>query len=104
MASLYLGRHAHLYKVTQKIWWPVLFFQFVRDENERSLREAMMLSKLDFEEKKDFYAQMKKEQQEDHKGGKGKKKKDKPLTMSLDQFNSLRPDQVWQTGKQVIIG
>ncbi|XP_063873708.1 G kinase-anchoring protein 1-like isoform X1 [Scylla paramamosain] len=68
--------------------------EFVRDENERSLREAMMLSKLDFEEKKDFYAQMKKEQQEDHKGGKGKKKKDKPLTMSLDQFNSLRPDQL----------
>ncbi|MPC08441.1 G kinase-anchoring protein 1 [Portunus trituberculatus] len=67
---------------------------FVRDENERCLREAMMLSKLDFEEKKDFYAQMKKEQQDDHKGGKGKKKKDKPLTMSLDQFNSLRPDQL----------
>lgn len=71
--------------------------EFVRDENERSLREAMMLSKLDFEEKKDFYAQMKKEQQDEHKGGKGKKKKDKPLTMSLDQFNSLRPDQL--TGK-----
>lgn len=53
-----------------------------------------MLSKLDFEEKKDFYAQMKKQQQEEHKGSKGKKKKDKPLTMSLDEFNSLHPHQV----------
>lgn len=54
----------------------------------------MMLSKLDFEEKKDFYAQMKKEQQDEHKGSKGKKKKDKPVTMSLDQFNSLHLNQV----------
>ena len=84
--------------VSYRICWyfiVIYFFQFIRDENERSLREAMILSKLDFEEKKDFYAQMKKEQHDDHKG-KGKKKKDKPLTMSLDQFNSLRPDQVMQ--------
>ncbi|XP_045610368.1 G kinase-anchoring protein 1 isoform X1 [Procambarus clarkii] len=71
--------------------------EFIRDENERCLREALMLSKLDFEEKKKFYQQMKKEQQEEGKGGKVKKKKDKPLTMSLDQFNNLRPDQL--TGK-----
>ncbi|KAG7175395.1 G kinase-anchoring protein 1-like [Homarus americanus] len=71
--------------------------EFIRDENERSLREALMLSKLDFEEKKVFYAKMKKEQQDETKGGKVKKKKDKPVTMSLDQFNSLRPDQL--TGK-----
>lgn len=67
---------------------------FIREENERCLKEALMLSKLDFEEKKKFYQQMKKEQAEEGKGGKVKKKKDKPLTMSLDQFNNLRPDQL----------
>ncbi|KAK8729598.1 hypothetical protein OTU49_008558, partial [Cherax quadricarinatus] len=69
---------------------------FIREENERCLKEALMLSKLDFEEKKKFYQQMKKEQAEEGKGGKVKKKKDKPLTMSLDQFNNLRPDQYGQ--------
>ncbi|KAK3893054.1 hypothetical protein Pcinc_003100 [Petrolisthes cinctipes] len=71
--------------------------EFVRSTNEEALQEALMLSKLDFEEKKDFYAQVKKEHHDDPKGGKVKKKKDKPVKMSLDQFNSLRPDQM--TGK-----
>lgn len=78
------------------LWFILYFFQFIRDENERSLREAIMASKLDFEEKKDFYAQMKKQEKEEHKGGKVKKKKDKPVTMTLDQFNNLRSDQVLQ--------
>merc|ERR1711915_292464 len=30
--------------------------EYCQDENERVLREALMLSKLDFEEKKEFYA------------------------------------------------
>ncbi|XP_071539782.1 G kinase-anchoring protein 1-like isoform X2 [Panulirus ornatus] len=68
--------------------------EYIRDENERTLREALMLSKLDFEEKKKFYAQKKKEQQEEAKGGKVKKKKDRPITMSLDQFNNLFEDQL----------
>lgn len=68
--------------------------EFVRDENERALKEAMLLSKLDYEEKKKFYAEMKKEQEVEHKGGKvKKKKKDKPLPMSLEQFNNLSLNQ-----------
>ncbi|KAK7082359.1 identical protein binding, partial [Halocaridina rubra] len=68
--------------------------EFVRDENERTLREALMLSKLDFEEKQTFYAQIKKEQEEEqHKGGKVKKKKEKPVPMSLEQFNNLSLNQ-----------
>ncbi|XP_063605315.1 G kinase-anchoring protein 1-like [Penaeus indicus] len=67
--------------------------EFVRDENERSLREALMLSKLDFEEKEKTSAQLKKERDEG-KGGKVKKKKDKPVTMSLEQFNNLTVEQL----------
>lgn len=52
-----------------------------------------MLSKLDFEEKEKTSAQMKKERDEG-KGGKVKKKKDKPVTMSLEQFNNLTVEQV----------
>ncbi|XP_050724294.1 G kinase-anchoring protein 1-like isoform X1 [Eriocheir sinensis] len=89
------NEHPHL-KVDDD--WQRRDDEFVRDENERSLREAMMLSKLDFEEKKLFYAQMKKDQQDEPRGSKGKKKKDKPLTMSLDQFNSLHLNQL--TGRQ----
>lgn len=63
--------------------------EFVQDENERVLREALMLSKLDFEEKKDFYAVKKKEQEEESKRGKVKKKKAGPITMSLGEFNDL---------------
>ncbi|CAL4067280.1 unnamed protein product [Meganyctiphanes norvegica] len=64
--------------------------EFCQDENERVLREALMLSKLDFEEKKDFYADKKKEQDEESKrGGKVKKKKAGPVTMSLGEFNTL---------------
>ncbi|XP_068241034.1 G kinase-anchoring protein 1-like isoform X1 [Palaemon carinicauda] len=66
--------------------------EFVRDENERALREAILLSKLDYEEKKTFYAEMKKEDIE-QKGGKVKKKKDKPMPMSLEQFNNLNLNQ-----------
>ncbi|XP_064078486.1 G kinase-anchoring protein 1-like [Macrobrachium nipponense] len=66
--------------------------EFVRDENERALREAILLSKLDYEEKKNFYAEMKKEDSE-QKGGKVKKKKDKPMPMSLEQFNNLNLNQ-----------
>lgn len=66
--------------------------EFVRDENERTLREAILLSKLDYEEKKNFYAEMEKEDSE-QKGGKVKKKKDKPMPMSLEQFNNLNLNQ-----------
>lgn len=52
-----------------------------------------MLSKLDFEEKEKTSAQIKKERDEG-KGGKVKKKKDKPVTMSLEQFNNLTVEQV----------
>lgn len=70
--------------------WKKRDSEYCEDENERQLREVLMLSKLDFEEKKDFYADKKKEQDEESKrGGKVKKKKAGPVTMSLGEFNSL---------------
>ena len=72
-----------------------MLLQFVQTENEKLLREAIYASKLDFEEKKDFYAAKKKEADEEiSKPAKNKKKKDKPLVLSLEQFNNLKPGQV----------
>lgn len=60
--------------------------QFVEEENERELREALMLSKLDYEANKDLY------QHPDLTSALAKakkKKKDKPITISLSEFNTL---------------
>ena len=65
---------------------PYLFIKFVQKENENSLREAILLSKLEFDEqKKELPPPPAKDK---------KKKKDKPVTISLEQFHSLDSKEV----------
>ncbi|XP_026750032.1 G kinase-anchoring protein 1-like isoform X2 [Galleria mellonella] len=61
---------------------------------ESELQQAILLSKLDYEEKKDVYKQMKKEAElkkkiEEQNVRSGSKKQKKKNVMSLDQFNDL---------------
>jgi len=58
------------------------------------LQQAMLLSKLDYEENKEHYEQLKKTAEEDKKaaavaGGKKVKKSNKAQPMSLSQFNQI---------------
>nr|CAD7259776.1 unnamed protein product [Timema shepardi] len=63
---------------------------FVDGNYEEDLQQAILLSKLDFEEKKDVYQQLKKDADDDKKSGNKKaKKSNKPQTMSLDEFNNM---------------
>ncbi|CAN8029336.1 unnamed protein product [Ixodes persulcatus] len=73
--------------------------QFVSEAYEQDLQQALLLSRLDYEEKKEFYEAHEKEAVQvgpasscDAKKPKKKKnliKKDKKTTMSLDEFNHL---------------
>lgn len=73
--------------------------QFVSEAYEQDLQQALLLSRLDYEEKKGFYEAHEKEavqmgtgSSSDAKKLKKKKnllKKDKKTTMSLDEFNHL---------------
>lgn len=76
--------------------------QFVSDVYEQDLQQALLLSRLDYEEKKDFYEAQQKEATIANvitpgsrgNASKNKKKntttkKDKKTTMSLDEFNQL---------------
>lgn len=61
---------------------------------EVDLNEAILLSKVDFEKNKALYNQRKKAAEEEKKipvamGAKKTKKSNKPVPMSLDQFNNL---------------
>lgn len=58
---------------------------------ENELQEAIMLSKLDFEEKKDVYTKLKKDADVEKKASEQKngKKQKKKNVMSLDQFNDM---------------
>lgn len=69
---------------------PILFSQFVEEENARGLKEALILSKLDFEA--NLKNQQKKEEVANAKTK--KKKKDKPSTFSLSDFNSMNTREV----------
>lgn len=65
-------------------------FQFVDGNYADDLHHAMLLSKLDFEEKKEYYDQIKKASEDEKKGGSKKNKKsNKAQPMSLSQFNQL---------------
>ncbi|KAG8224900.1 hypothetical protein J437_LFUL004641 [Ladona fulva] len=66
--------------------------EFVDESYEQDLQQAILLSKLDYEEKKPIYDKNKKEDEE--KKGQKKKEKKKTQPMSLEQFNSLDPDQI----------
>lgn len=80
-------------KATNDQWeqWKQKDNEYVDESYEQDLQQAILLSKLDFEEKKKIYDKTKKED-EDKKGKKKEKKKAQP--MSLEQFNSLDPSQI----------
>nr|CAD7589477.1 unnamed protein product [Timema genevievae] len=70
--------------------WKKKDSEFVDGNYEEDLQQAILLSKLDFEEKKDVYQQLKKDADDDKKSGNKKaKKSNKPQTMSLDEFNNM---------------
>ncbi|XP_046401017.1 G kinase-anchoring protein 1-like isoform X1 [Ischnura elegans] len=80
-------------KASNEQWeqWKQKDNEFVDESYEQDLQQAILLSKLDFEEKKKFYDRAKKEE-EDKKGKKKEKKKAQP--MSLEKFNSLDAEQI----------
>jgi len=65
-------------------------FQYVDENYEGELQEAILQSKLEFEQNKDVYDRMKKELEAEKKltAAGGKKKKSK--AMSLEEFNSMQ--------------
>lgn len=61
---------------------------------ENDLHQAILQSKLDYEENKELYEQLRKEQEEEKKQTQSKKKKsNKAQPMTLGQFNSLTESQ-----------
>lgn len=76
--------------------------QFVSDAYEQDLQQALLLSRLDYEEKKEFYEAQQKEATIANQAAPGSRgntsknkkkntaaKKEKKTTMSLDEFNQL---------------
>uniref|UniRef100_T1JDZ6 G kinase-anchoring protein 1 n=1 Tax=Strigamia maritima TaxID=126957 RepID=T1JDZ6_STRMM len=75
--------------------------EFVNDSYEQDLKQALLMSRLDFEEKKEFYPQSPPKSPEKNgkiskktKEKKAAKKKEKPSTLSLGEFNNLLPSQI----------
>lgn len=75
--------------------------KFVNSSYQQDLEKAILMSKLDYEEKKPIYEERQKEAESDKQGGdqskkkkKSQAKKDKPATLSLDQFQSLSESQI----------
>ncbi|XP_076338105.1 G kinase-anchoring protein 1-like isoform X2 [Tachypleus tridentatus] len=86
---------------TQWEEWKKKDDEFVCDVYEQDLQEALLQSKLEFEEKKKFYGAIQKqaevEKNSSHELKKKKKnnqKKDKTSTMTLDQFQNMLPKQL----------
>lgn len=76
-----------------------ILLQFVDGNYEQDLHQAILLSKLDYEEKKDLYEQLRKDAEEEKKNASKKNKKsNKAQPMSLEQFNSLHLDPVCESG------
>ncbi|XP_055933342.1 G kinase-anchoring protein 1-like isoform X1 [Argiope bruennichi] len=82
-------------QVSQKQWeeWKAKDSEFVSETYEQDLQEALLLSKIDYEEKKDVYDAFKKEAEQNKlninkKKKKNNQKKDKG-TMSLDEFQNM---------------
>ncbi|XP_075218799.1 G kinase-anchoring protein 1-A-like [Lycorma delicatula] len=77
--------------------WKEKDAQLLDGNYENELHQAILLSQLDYEEKKDVYEQMRKEQELEKKNANIKKKKtNKAQTMSLSEFNSLPESLVKQ--------
>jgi hypothetical protein len=68
-------------------------FQFTEDQFVSELEQAILQSKIDYEEKKAFYTQPEPEKSP-QKTKQEKQAAKKPLTISLDEFNTLGTDQV----------
>ncbi len=58
------------------------------------LEQAILQSKIDYEEKKAFYTQLPEPEKSPQKTKQEKQAAKKPLTISLDEFNTLGTDQV----------
>ncbi|KAG8182714.1 hypothetical protein JTE90_026168 [Oedothorax gibbosus] len=82
-------------QASQKQWeeWKQKDTEFVSETYEQDLQEALLLSKIDYEEKKDVYDAIQKETEHTKLGLSKKKKKNQQKkdkgVMSLDEFNSL---------------
>lgn len=78
--------------VSQEQWdqWKKKDSELVDCTFEQDMHQAILLSKLDYEEKKDHYAQLKKHSEDDKKQQSSKKSKkgNKAQTMSLEEFNT----------------
>ncbi|XP_066994412.1 G kinase-anchoring protein 1 isoform X2 [Anabrus simplex] len=73
--------------------WKKKDVEFVDGNYENDLQQAILLSKLDYEEKKDVYDRLKKDAEEERKtGNKKTKKSQKAQPMSLEQFNNMNTD------------
>ncbi|CAH2087109.1 unnamed protein product [Euphydryas editha] len=82
-------------EATTEQWelWKQKDEEIVDGNFESQLQEAILLSKLDYEEKKDVYKQIKKEVDQEKKledqSRSGNKKQKKKNVMSLEQFNDM---------------
>ncbi|XP_013775436.1 G kinase-anchoring protein 1-like isoform X2 [Limulus polyphemus] len=86
---------------TQWEEWKKKDDEFVCDVYEQDLQEALLQSKLEFEEKKKFYSAIQKHAEVEKNGShelkkkkKNSQKKDKTSTMTLDQFQNMLPKQL----------
>lgn len=86
---------------SQEQWdqWKKKDSEFVDGHYEQDLHQAILLSKLDYEEKKDLYEQFRKDAEEEKKNaGKRSKKSNRAQTMSLEQFNNLFSELSCESG------
>ncbi|CAH0724921.1 unnamed protein product, partial [Brenthis ino] len=88
-------RKHKLVEATTEQWemWKQKDEEIVDGNFETQLQEAILLSKLDYEEKKDVYKELKKaaelEKKLDEQARPGNKKQKKKNVMSLEQFNEM---------------
>ena len=76
----------------------IIFLQVTDDQFVSELEQAILQSKIDYEEKKDFYTK----HDPEHSPQKLKQQHqaaNKPLTVSLDEFNTLNTKQVQSTSE-----
>lgn len=79
--------------------WKKKDSEFVDGNFEQDLHQAILLSKLDYEEKKDLYEQFRKDAEEEKKNaGKRNKKSNRSQPMSLEQFNNLYSELSCESG------
>lgn len=85
---------------SEKQWeeWKKKDSEFVSETYEQDLQQALLLSRIDYEEKKDVYEAIQKESEnkqtnQQKKKKKGSQKKEKG-TMSLDEFQNLHPSEI----------